>query len=76
MGVLSPPHGHPVCSERPPSDDTQHLPSILLAEVGVNPDDSAMPRMASDNIAASGFMADLPDLPIISKLQFRCRTRL
>jgi hypothetical protein len=43
------------------------LPSILLADAGENPDDSAMPKMASDKITASGFMADLLNLLIASR---------
>jgi hypothetical protein len=35
------------------------LPFILLADAGVNSDDSTMPEMAIDKITASGFMADL-----------------
>jgi hypothetical protein len=37
----------------------QHLLSILVAEAGVNPDDKAMPEIASDKIRAGSFMADL-----------------
>jgi hypothetical protein len=39
--------------ERPPSEDWQHLPFILLAEAGVKSDDRATPAMASDKTTAS-----------------------
>jgi hypothetical protein len=45
------------------------LPFILLADTGENPDDSAIPEMASDKITASGFMAELLDLSVASRIQ-------
>jgi hypothetical protein len=45
--------------ERPPSDDLQHLPSILEADAAVNSADSATPKMASNTIVVRDFMSDL-----------------
>jgi hypothetical protein len=45
--------------ERPPSDDLQHLPSILVADAVVNSADSATPKKASNKIAVRAFMLDL-----------------
>jgi hypothetical protein len=45
--------------ERPPSDDLQHLPSILEADAAVNSADSAKPKMASNKIAVRFFMSEL-----------------
>jgi hypothetical protein len=42
--------------ERPPSDDLQHLPSILVADAAVNSPDSTTPKMASNRIAVGVFM--------------------
>jgi len=42
--------------ERPPSDDAQHLPFILLAEAVVKSDVRAMPATASDKMTVIGFM--------------------
>jgi hypothetical protein len=44
--------------ERPPSDDAQHLPSILLAEAVVKSDDKARPETASIRITGNSFMVD------------------
>ena len=46
--------------ERPPSDDLQHLPSILEADAAVNSADSVTPKMASNKIAVRVFMLDTP----------------
>ena len=48
--------------ERPPSDDMQHLPFILVADAGVSAADSAKPKIASDKTTAIDFMVDLPML--------------
>ena len=46
--------------ERPPSDDTQHLPFILLADAVVKGFDRAIPNIVSDKIMAICFMVELP----------------
>jgi hypothetical protein len=45
--------------ERPPSDDLQHLPSILVADAAVNSADSTTPKKASNKIAVRVVMIDL-----------------
>jgi hypothetical protein len=42
--------------ERPPSDDAQHLPFILVADAGVKSDDRATAEIASDRISVSGLI--------------------
>jgi hypothetical protein len=42
--------------ERPPSDDRQHLPFILVAVAGVKADDRATADIASDKMTASDFI--------------------
>jgi hypothetical protein len=46
--------------ERPPSDDTQHLPFILLADAVVKGVDRAIPSIVSDKTMAICFMVELP----------------
>ena len=46
--------------ERPPSDDTQHLPFILVADAVVKGVDRANPNIVSDKIMATCFMVELP----------------
>jgi hypothetical protein len=46
--------------ERPPSDDTQHLPFILVAVAVVKGFDRANPSIVSDRTMAICFMAELP----------------
>ena len=50
--------------ERPPSDDWQHLPFILVADAGAKSDDTAMADIASDRMTAILFTVELLGLRV------------